>query len=86
MGKALTESSGNMDILAVRNLLGEHITEELGQISGMMPLEQVVKLGGVVCSVCVTKRKLSHICGYTHHLQAFFAVVVFVVVAIDSLQ
>jgi hypothetical protein len=53
MGMALTDSRGNMDNLAVRNLLGERIMEVLGKIATRMPLEQVVKQVGVVCSVCV---------------------------------
>ena len=58
----LTLGSGKMSNVVFGTLSGHHILEVGGKISGTMPLEQIVKQDGVVCSVCVGhKMKLSDV-------------------------
>lgn len=73
MSMALTHSRGNMDDLVMGTLLGDLITEVIGQVSVRLHLEKVVKHNsvvtvlGVTCSVCApSQNEAPTQCRYTH--------------------
>ena len=80
-GIVLTISCSNMSDVVFGTVPGHHVFELAGQISGGMPLEQVIQQDGVVCSVCVRhKTKLPDSADLlTRHVLA-------VVVVIDRLE